>query len=122
MARARVRIAKHFTTRERRTVPFIKELEPKGERWLFEGESASLLGVFPESLAPAGGKGGEPLAVELRGIDRFRGPSPEPHLLDLNATESSFERDGTLALERSWPPPWPPLPAELAAFLEDAGR
>jgi hypothetical protein len=115
MSRTKVRIAKHFTTKQRRTVPFIKELEPKGARWLFDGEEAMLLGVLPAALADK--KEGEELRIELLAFERFRGPSPEPDLLDLNAEESTFDRDQSLALVRSWPPPWPPIPAELAAIL-----
>jgi hypothetical protein len=122
MARGRVRIAKHFTTRERRTVPFIQELEPKGDRWLFEGESASVLGVLPEFLATRAGKDERALTLSLLAFDRFRGPSPEPQLLDLNDTESVFEREQSVVLERSWPPPWPPVPAALAAWLGDSRR
>lgn len=118
MARARVRIAKHFTTKNRRTVPFIKEMEPKGERWVFEGERATIVGMLPETLAE---KSGGTLAFRIAGFDRFRGPSPEPNLLDLNAEESTFEREQQLALERSWPPPWPPLPPELGELLGDGG-
>ena len=50
LVRTRVRVAKHYTTKNRRQVPFIRELEPKGERWVFEGDAGSFLGVLPEAL------------------------------------------------------------------------
>ncbi len=110
----RVRVAKYHTTSGRHLVPLIQELKPKGERWIFEGESATFLCALPSPLADMRG---EILRIEFPNFDRFRGPSPEPNLIDLNATASTLDRELKLTMNRSWLPPWPPLPAELEKLL-----
>ncbi len=120
IARARVRVAMYETMKGGRLVPFIRELEPKGARLIVEGEPGKLIGAFPKALAK---KKADKILLRLPSFDRFHGVSPEPHLLDLNDSESVFDRELSIKLERHWPPPWPPFPAALAPILgEDPGN
>ena len=110
----RVRIAKHYKARRGRREPFIGELEPKRTRLVMEGKSAVIRGAFPKKLAKVTD---ERFVLSLGGFERFRGPSPEPLLLDRNDPGSSLDRDLLLTIERDWAPPWPPLPAQVAAAI-----
>ena len=114
---ARIRIARHRTIQGGRNVPLIQEIEPKGTRWVIEHRPGVWRGVLPKSLVSGKGKRGAALTARIPTFERFRGLSPEPNLLDLEAAESTLERSAQLNWERQWPPPWPPMPAELKALL-----
>ena len=114
LSRGRVRVALYSTVKGGQSIPYIRELEPKGPRLISDGRNGSMLGALPKALAK---KGGQTLSLRLTNFDRFRGPSPEPNLIDLNANESVFERGLEVELERPWPPPWPPFPAALAELF-----
>ena len=115
--RARIRVARHRTVQGGRNVPLIKELEPKGTRLVLEQKKAIWRGVLPKSLVGRSSKRGGKFTAQLPAFERFRGVSPEPNLLDMNAVESHFEASAKLEWSRQWPPPWPPMPPKLRALL-----
>ncbi len=110
MQNGRIKVAKFTTVKRGREVPLIKELEPKGSRWIFESGESSLSGQLPqmpiESLNAQ-------LKIRLFDFDRYHGKLPRPALLDLNDPDSTFQRKREVELTRTWPPPWPPTPDRL---------
>ena len=115
MQRGRIKVAKFTTVRKGREVPLIKELEPKGARWIFESGESTLSGQLPQALNATLDS---QLKTRIFEFDRYHGKLPQPALLDLNDPDSTFQRKREVELTRAWPPPWPPTPKLLERVFQ----
>lgn len=110
---ARIQVAQHYITRNRQSVPMIRDYEPKGPRAVFRGKTATVWGILRLKKSK---KRPSDLSVQLK-YDEYRGIYDDRHLLDLNEPENHLRRELEIVARR--PGPWviPTLPAEVEGFL-----
>lgn len=108
---ARVQIARHWKSENRRLVPVMSELKPKGPRAVFRGKSATIWGVFPAK--------GEPTDLSFHiEYEEFQGLYDDRHVIDLNEEKNHFRQE--LEISGNRPGRWviPSRPADVEGYLE----
>lgn len=113
-----VRIARHSTVRNSRLVPYITPLKPKHTRAVLRGSRGSFWGLLPAQ----GFQEKKGTVAWVLSYDEFHGLYDGRHIIDLNDSDNSFERDFKIEVVGQLPLFFPePAPA-IARFLEDIDK
>ncbi|MEE8142384.1 MAG: hypothetical protein V3T77_04735 [Planctomycetota bacterium] len=112
-----VQVAHFWTVKNRRRVPVISPLKPKGARAVFRNARASIWGLLPKGL-PGRSKG--VLKLQIADYDEFTGTYSDVHVIDLNEESNFLERNLNVELSASFPLFFPSIPEPLQEFLQNA--
>ncbi len=111
-----VKVARHYTVKRRRLVPFVSPLKPKGPRFFMSEGKAELWGVFNGSLKER--KRRVTLAVRIGNYDAFWGEFDSDLVLNLEDDQHRFSRGQEVSLQEELPADYPELSEELTKLVK----
>ncbi|MEM7164636.1 MAG: hypothetical protein AAF581_04190 [Planctomycetota bacterium] len=118
LTQQRVRVARHYTARRGRRVPFVSPLKPERARVVFQTSEVSIWGVFSNALLRK--KKGTVNCTAA--YEEYRGKYDGQHIVDLNDASHVFEQEQELVATRKLPFLFPLPPPAIEEFLERVAK